>query len=286
MATTIGVVCKPHTTDAVGIAELLLSIVPHARLLVEREGPHALENHNTAYIGVDRTEFEQASDLVVAFGGDGTLIHAASLLTQRVVPVLGVNLGRVGFLAEVLRAELNSLLPRALAGELPYTDRLRLDAKIIRNGAVRLQKRILNDAVVAQLALSRVALYRVNLNDELVTVLRGDGVIIATPTGSTAYSMAAGGSILAPDIAAIALTPICPHALSQRPLVLPIDGIIKVFLDSDSKVFVTLDGQFGQEFQSGDILEITAAPIPLRLLHMPGRSYFEILRKKLSWGES
>ena len=156
----------------------------------------------------------------------------------------------------------------------------------VRQGAVTLQMRILNDAVVAQLALARVALYRVTFDDELVTVLRGDGVIVATPTGSTAYSMAAGGSILAPGLEAIALTPICPHALTQRPLVLSTGGTVRVYLDSDNQVFATLDGQVGQEFLQGDVLEITRSPLPLRLLHVPGRSYFEILRRKLRWGES
>jgi len=285
MAGSIGIVLKPGAAEALAAVKAIHALVPDCRLLVESGGAHALATAPAGVEPVDASRFAAESDLVIVLGGDGTLIHAASLLQQRVVPVLGVNLGRIGFLTEVARDEMTDMVPRALAGELPFSDRMRLDARIVSRGETKLQVCILNDAVVAQLALSRVAIYRVTLDDELVTVLRGDGVIIATPTGSTAYSMAAGGSILSPGLSAIAITPICPHALTQRPLVLPTGRTVKVQLESDSTVFATLDGQIGHEFRRGDVLEVKESPVPLRLLRVPGRSHFEVLRRKLRWGE-
>jgi NAD+ kinase len=286
MVRTIGLCLKSGSTDATSALRSMLGLLGSARLLIEQEGPHARDELPEGIERVHRSQFEMESELVLAIGGDGTIIHAASLLQNRVVPVLGVNLGRIGFLAEMTRDEVADVLPAALAGALPYTDRLRLDARIVRDDKVLLRARILNDAVVAQLALARVAVYRVFRERELVTVLRGDGVIISTPTGSTAYSMAAGGSILEPSLDAIAITPICPHALSQRPLVLSPDRATSVQLQSDNAVFATLDGQVGHEFRRGDVLVVERSPVPVRLLQVPGRSHFEVLRKKLRWGEA
>ena len=286
MTRTVGIVLKSGSREAV---EALAVVRPHlgdARLLIEREGPHAFTELPTWIEPVDRLHFEADSELVLALGGDGTIIHAASLLQNRVVPIIGVNLGRIGFLAEVTLDDAATALPQALAGELPHSDRLRLDARIVRDGRVALRVRILNDAVVAQLALARVAVYRITRERDLVTLVRGDGVIIATPTGSTAYSMAAGGSILEPGLDAIGLTPICPHGLSQRPLVLPTDRSLSVQLESDNAVFATLDGQVGHDFKRGDTLVVERSPIPTRLLNVPGRSHFETLRRKLRWGDT
>ncbi len=286
MTETVGLVLKPGAAEAREAALAVRALLPEARLIVERDGPHAVASLRTELLPVERETFERESSLVVVLGGDGTLIHAASLLPTRVVPVLGINLGRIGFLSEVARDELAEVLPRALAGELAYSDRLRFDARVVSGREEKLSLRILNDAVVAQFALARLARYRVSLDDELITFLRGDGVIISTPTGSTAYSMAAGGPIVMPGVAAMTVTPICPHSLTQRPLVLPVGRTLQVALESEDSVFVTLDGQLGQEFRPGDILEVSAAKVPLRLLQVPRRSHFEILRRKLRWGES
>jgi len=286
MTRTIGLVLKSGSREAIDALSVVRPLLGDARLLIEREGPHALADLPTSVEAVDRLHFEADSELVLALGGDGTIIHAASLLQNRVVPIVGINLGRIGFLAEVALDEAATILPRALAGELPHSDRLRLDARIVRDGRVALRVRLLNDAVVAQLALARVAVYRITRERDLVTLVRGDGVIISTPTGSTAYSMAAGGSIFEPSLDAIGLTPICPHSLTQRPLVLPTDRSLSVQLESDNAVFATFDGQVGHDFRRGDTLVVERSPIPTRLLHVPGRSHFETLRHKLRWGQT
>jgi NAD+ kinase len=282
----IGVVLKSGAPEALEALGIVRDAAQGRPLLVEREGPHAPVVVPRGFEAVDPARFEAESDLVVVLGGDGTLIHAAALLQHRVVPVLGVNLGHIGFLTEIRREELAQVLPQALRSELPYGDRLRLEARLVQGDETKLEACILNDAVVAQLALARVAVFRVTLDDELVTVIRGDGVIVSTPTGSTAYSMAAGGSILEPSLDALALTPICPHGLTQRPLVLPTGRVLRVQLESDNTVFATLDGQVGHEFRRGDVLIVERSPVPVRLLHGSGRSHFETLRRKLRWGDS
>ncbi len=282
---TIGLVLKPGIPEPLEVWRSVRGLVPKARFLIEREGHHALAEVPAGMDAVEPTTFEKEVDLVLVLGGDGTLIHAASLLQNRLVPILGVNMGRVGLLTEVTRDELTAFFPRALDGSLPFDDRMRLEASLWRGSELLLKLRILNDAVVAQLALARVAVYRVTQGEELATVVRGDGVIISTPTGSTAYSLAAGGAILEPHLEAVAVTPICPHALTQRGIVLRPDEPICVALESDSTVFATLDGQQGHPFKAGDTLVLHRAPVGIRLFRAPGRSYFQALRSKLRWGE-
>jgi len=285
MIGTVGLVLKPGVAEAVTAMRQAVELAPSARFVVERGGHHALADIPARVEPVDREVFEREVDLVLVLGGDGTLIHAAALLQERVVPILGINLGRIGFLTEVPRSELARVFPRALAGELSYTERMRIEAEVWRGGERALRTRILNEVAVSQLALARIASYRVVLGDELVTVIRGDGVIIATPTGSTAYSMAAGGSIVEPQLEALVVQPICPHALSQRGLVLAPTREIRVSLDSDHVVYVSFDGQAGQEFRFGDTLVLRRSPVPTRLLRVTGHSHFETLRTKLRWGQ-
>ena len=230
MIRTIGLVLKPGAPEAIEAMHTAMALAPDARFVVERSGHHALREVPARVASIEAGAFEDEAHLVLVLGGDGTLIHAASLLQNKIVPILGVNLGRIGFLTEVTRGELASVLPCALAGTLGHSDRMRLDAEVWRGDELVLRGRILNDAALSQLALARIAAYRVELGEELVTIIRGDGVIISTPTGSTAYSMAAGGAILEPNLEAVAVTPICPHALTQRALVVPPARDIRVAL--------------------------------------------------------
>ncbi len=285
MKQTIGLVLKRNAPEALESLSVARSAAPGARFLVEAEGYHALDQVPAGVEAVDAATIERSADLLLVLGGDGTLIHGASLLRARVVPILGVNLGTIGFLTDVTREELPQMLPKALAGELPYIDRMRLDVRICRDGEILATGRVLNDAVVNQLGLARIAQYEIEVGCQLVTILRGDGVIISTPTGSTAYSMAAGGSILAPGINAIAITPICPHALTQRPIVVGPDHEISVELVSDSDVMASFDGQSGHEVRRGDVMGVRTAAVPTRLYQSPSRDYFETLRTKLRWGE-
>ena len=286
MSKVVGFVLKRSMPEALDALALAQSLSPECRFLLEKEGHHALPNPPQGIEAVDHETFVKEVDLVVVLGGDGTLIHAASLLQERVVPILGVNLGTVGFLAEFPLDDFKETFPKALAGEFKHVDRMRLDVEVSRNGDVVLGRRILNDAVVAQLAMARIAQFKVHFGGRLVTSLRGDGLIVSTPTGSTAYNLAAGGPILTPGLEAIAVTPICPHAVTQRPLVLKPGEVLEISLESDNTVFVTLDGQYGHEFVRGDKMKVQRAPITTRLLSYPGRSYFRTLRTKLGWGES
>jgi len=289
MTRVVGVVLRPGAPEALEALRSVQEKYPEVQILVEAEGHHALSDVPEGVRPVSVETFENESDLVLVFGGDGTLIHAASLLKSRVVPILGINMGHIGFLTEVTLDEVHSALELALDGGLPHVDRLRLDVEILRRieGSPRVvfSHRILNDTVLSPQAIARIATYRVELEGELVTMIRGDGVIISTPTGSTAYGMAAGGSILTPGLEAIAIVPLCPHQLSQRPIVLRPDGELSISLEGESTVFATCDGQRGQAFAPGDRMVIRRAPVATRVLSVPWRGYFQTLRTKLGWGD-
>lgn len=282
---TIGVILKPGTPEAVAAAKQLQDIVPGVRLVTEKEGYHAVEGlPDIERLSV--SELETQCSLVIVFGGDGTLIHAASLFRNRAVPILGVNLGKIGFLTEVTVDELSEAIEKAVNDSLPVLERMRLDVSIERAGVEIVNTRLLNDAVLSQAAMARINTYRVYCDDQFVTQVRGDGVIIATPTGSTAYALAAGGSILTPEMEAISVTPISPHQLTQRPLVVGADKEIRVEIDSESPVVATFDGQAWYDFEYGDVLKVRQAPVPAYILSAPWRSYYEMLRAKLGWGNS
>ena len=285
MAKTIGVVLKPGVPDALTTLRTVQAAAPGLRFISEQAGHHAIENLPPGVEAVDMPVFEREVDLVLVLGGDGTLIHGASLVRDRVVPILGVNMGYIGFLTEVSRDELLDVFARALEGALPYSDRMRLDVELRRDDRVLMRRRILNDTVIAMRSLARIATYRVTLQNELVTTIRGDGVILSTPTGSTGYSLASGGPIVSPNLEAVAITPICPHQLTQRPLVVRPHGDVAVTLDSDSTAYATFDGHAGHEMICNDMVVARQAPVPSRLLNVPWRNYFQTLRTKLRWGE-
>jgi NAD+ kinase len=224
------------------------------------------------------------SDLLVVLGGDGTLIHAAGLCCEREVPILGVNLGTLGFLTEIPRDHALPMLEKALAGELSASRRLMLHAQVRRGTDVVLEGSILNDVVVSKNALSRLARLEVRIDSSEAATYEADGLIVATPTGSTAYSLSAGGPIVYPTLEAILLTPICPHALTQRPVVLPADVPVRVRLTSAGEMFVTLDGAKGCPLEQGDEVFIRRAAHRTLLLRNPDLDPFAILRQKLRWG--
>jgi NAD+ kinase len=284
MSVVIGVVLKPEVPQGLAGVAAIHEEIPDAQILAEAEGYHAIEQLPEWVERVDPDVFEARADLVVVFGGDGTLIHAAGLLPNRAVPILGVNLGRIGFLTEVTTDELRQSLRLWREGQLNHSDRMRLEAEVWRNDERLLHHRCLNDVVLARQAMSRIATYRVARGDHLITDIRGDGVIVATPTGSTAYSMASGGSILTPELEAIAITPICPYQLTQRPLVMYPSGDLRLSVVTDGPVHATLDGQAGIDFEVGDALVIRRSPVGVRILAAPWRDYFEVLRAKLRWG--
>ncbi len=252
----------------------------------------ALEREAAARVTdlVERTELSREavigqSDLIIALGGDGTLLGIARDVGTRPIPILGVNLGRLGFLTEVHPDGIESVLSAALRGECDVDERSRLEVSVLSDDAEVMRELVLNDAVLTKgTALARMIELEVRVDDLLVASYRSDGLIVATPTGSTAYNLSAGGPLLDPHIPAMVLNPICPHTLTQRPLVLPDDISVEVRLLSSEEVTLTLDGQVGVPIGPGDQIRISRSAHPVRLLTLVGKSHFETLRAKLRWG--
>ena len=224
-------------------------------------------------------------DLLVSLGGDGTLLSVARAADQHPVPILGVNLGTLGFLTEVNGDELFDALELLLVGEAEVVARMRLEVVVEREGRELARYQALNEAVVDKDSLSRMIDLQVSADDQAVTTYTADGLIVATPTGSTAYSLSAGGPLILPGTDVVVLTPICPHALTQRPLVLPQTSRIDVNVRSrESGVSLTVDGQEGLALQDGDRIRIVRSAHPAHIVASPVRNRFEILRTKLHWG--
>lgn len=232
-------------------------------------------------------EVAAQADALVVLGGDGTLLAACHLL-DKTIPVLGVNFGSLGFLTEITLAELYPALEGVLRGEYRYEERRMLRATVRRPEQPEVRGDVLNDVVITKAALSRIIELEVAVDGLFVSAFRADGLIVSSPTGSTAYNLAAGGPILHPALPAVVLTPICPHMLSHRPLVVRDEATIEVRLRAarEGDVHITLDGQRGFPLGSADVVTVTRSPRCLRLVKAPGRDYFEVLRTKLKWGES
>jgi NAD+ kinase len=229
-------------------------------------------------------------DVVIAFGGDGTLLAAASAVVHanEDTPLLGVNLGHLGFLTEVGHADLEPALAALVAGRTTIETRLLLKGRIARGADVVHQHLALNDIVVTRGALSRMIEIDVHVDDRFVCHVRADGIILATATGSTAYNLSAGGPIVHPGVDAIVVTPIAPHTLTQRPLVLPAAANIRLepVVEPGAEILLTFDGQFGAPLHAGDVVTIGRAPRVLRLVRTSPRTHFDMLREKLKWGNS
>lgn len=234
-----------------------------------------------------RGDLAGSAELIVVLGGDGTLLAVARAVGARDVPILGVNLGTLGFLAETGRDELFPSLEAVLAGRFRVEERMRLDVEVRRDDESLGRFIALNDAVVSNTALSRMLHLETRADGSEVTTYHADGLIVATPTGSTAYSLSAGGPLLLPNLEAILVTPISPHTLTQRPLVLPGDCEVELrVIDSrGGQAHLTVDGQVGRALEDGDVVIVRANSQPARLLVPPGRNRFEVMRTKLRWGE-
>jgi NAD+ kinase len=249
-----------------------------------------LDREAARWLGRAGTELEDLAgrvDLLIVLGGDGTLLSAARAIGERAVPLLGVNLGTLGFLAETSSDELYAALEQAFAGRLVVAERMRLQVEVERHGHVVERALALNDAVIGKSALSRMIDLETRADGAFVTTYHSDGLIVATPTGSSAYSLSAGGPILLPEGESIVLTPICPHTLTQRPLVLPDSYRIEILvLDTrGGDVHLTVDGQVGVALEQGDRVIVARSKHPARLLVSPHRSRFAVMREKLRWGE-
>jgi NAD+ kinase len=226
-------------------------------------------------------------NFIVVMGGDGTILSVARHYGAKGVPIFGVNLGGLGFLTEISLDELYPCMAEhVLTGKFEVEERLMLTVSLYRHGQIFWQENVLNDAVINKGALARIAEMTTWIDGEYLTVYRADGLIVATPTGSTAYNLSAGGPIVYPTQHNIIILPICSHTLSTRPIILPATITVAVTLDEKVQdVYLTLDGQVGQAMEPGDRLEIRRAPYSLKIVKSPYRSHFEILRTKLGWGE-
>jgi NAD+ kinase len=236
---------------------------------------------------VDEEEVGRSADVVVVLGGDGTLIHAQYLLGGRPAPILGVNMGSLGFMTEVPQSRLYEALEQVLAGEAKVSERMKLRVHLHKGGAPEraLDAEVLNDVVIAKSALSRMAELETRCSGDYVTTYKADGVIVATPTGSTAYALAANGPIMYPTMRGVIIAPICPHTLTQRPLVVPDDENIEIILTNDTEVYLTLDGQKGLPLRRGDRVQVKQSLNRVLLVRNPNLDFFGILRAKLRWGE-
>ena len=227
----------------------------------------------------------EPADLVVVLGGDGTLLAAVRALGGREIPILGVNVGFLGFLTEIPVAELFSTLERIREEGWTVDPRTTLDGEVVRQGRVVQRFRVLNDAVFNKGALARISDLEVRVDGAYLTNYRGDGLIVATPTGSTAYSLSAGGPIVQPQVPALVLSPICPHTLTQRPILLPDTCRVEVRLASkNGEVFLTLDGQEGMELDEGDRVTVVRGESRVLLVRSAERDYYRVVRTKLMWG--
>ena len=278
----VGFILKPDKSEA-GV--LLEELVPWLR--AQGHVPVVTAEDQISPAGcevVPEDELGAAVDLAVVLGGDGTMLRAARLVAGHGRPVLGINLGQLGFLVGFAPKNAKQALTDALAGALTHTRRMRLAVTFRRPGAEPQVRYALNDAVLHQGAMARLVEIDAFVDDEFVASYRADGLIVATPTGSTAYNMAAGGPIVVPGQAAMTLTPICAHALTNRPLVIAASNTIRFRLGADVRgVLITVDAQWGHSFLPGDLVEITAAAAPL-IMFASGQSFFDVMRDKLHWG--
>jgi NAD+ kinase len=283
---TIGIISRPRRSN---LAEVIPGLL---RWLAER-GVTTIYDSETAgslsdgMLGTTRHKIAEESDLLLVLGGDGTLLAAAREAAARAVPVLPINMGSLGFLTSFTVDELYPALENVLAGHATINERVLLLVERVNCGQVVTKQRVVNDAVVHKGTLARMIELELYIDDGFVCRYRADGLIAATPTGSTAYSMSAGGPIVHPAVESILITPICPHTLSDRPVVVRDTSLIELRISAGSdSVFLTLDGQTGVPMQPGDRVRITRAPERLKLIQPPNKTYFEILRSKLKWGEA
>jgi NAD+ kinase len=280
----VGICVKPEQPQ---LADLIRAL---EKWLVERGievFPDLESGRSTEAAGLARGELAGRVELVVVLGGDGTLLAVARALGDRDVPILGVNLGTLGFLAEIARDEIFPTLEAVFAGRFRIEERMRLDVSVERDGRSLGRYLALNDAVITNTALSRLVHLETRANGAEVTTYHADGLIVATPTGSTAYSLSAGGPLVYPTMEALLLTPISAHTLTHRPLVLPVASEVEVRVSDarGGRVHLTVDGQVGRELVEDDLVAVRRASSPTRLLVDPARTRFDALRAKLRWGE-
>ena len=279
----VGVVLKTTSPEAAEVGKQLLTELESLELetVIDRESARVLDRKDD----VERKDLSSLVDLIVVLGGDGTLLSVTRGELGG-TPILGINLGTLGFLTEHPAENLLPMLHATLDGQVQTVRRERLKVTVETPGGEAVTHCVLNDAVVNKSALARILVLSVHVNGSFVSRFKADGLIIATPTGSTAYNLSAGGPILYPNLEAVVVTPICPHGLTNRPIVLSLDAQVEVRLESHSEeVWLTLDGQQGFPLSTDNLVRIEHCHDPVYLITDPDRTYFQILHRKLKWGE-
>jgi len=283
---TIGIISRPRRSNLSVVAPPLLKWLEERKVqaLYDEETAGSLPG---SMKGKTRQQVADASQLLLVLGGDGTMLAAARLAATRRIPILPINMGSLGFLTSFTLDELYPALEDTLGGRFSVSERVMLYVELERGGKVIETQRVLNEAVVNKGALARMIELELSIDADFVCRYRADGLIVASPTGSTAYSLSAGGPIVHPAVESFIITPICAHMLSDRPVVVRDSSSIQMKLSGNTEsVFLTLDGQKGIPLQATDIVRISRAKELLKLIQPPRKSYFEILRNKLKWGEA
>ncbi len=279
----IHIVCKRKKDDALAVAREIIARFGNASdIVLDEDAARAIayqKEFELEHVGED-------ARIIIVLGGDGTLLSVARQLKGKEVPILGVNLGGLGFLTETSLEELPDMLTSVMRGEYALSKRMMLSVVVRRQAELVFDISVLNDAVITKDALARIIDIETYVDDEYLTTYRTDGLIVSTATGSTGYSLAAGGPILHPALSHIVVTPICPHMLTNRPIILPQEATLKALLRSkDERVILTLDGQIGFPLEFADEVMVKKSPYTVDLITSMSRSYFEVLRTKLKWGE-
>jgi NAD+ kinase len=281
---TIGLISKPHTDKGAEVVPTLVSWLGARGLSLRLDLATAAYAGRTG--GLPREEVVEGCDLVIVLGGDGTLLSAARAIGGREVPLFAVNLGGLGFLSTIAADDVYRDLKCALRGELRIGRRRMLHCDLLRGDATVYSHEALNDVVVSKSLIARMIDLETHVDAQFVCTYKGDGLVVSTPTGSTAYSLSAGGPIVFPSVSCLSLTPICPHTLTNRPVIVPDSSVIRIRNRSrDEESYLTLDGQVGQPLKQEDLVVCRSSPHVIRLVRPPNQKFFDVLRAKLKWGE-
>ena len=281
---TVGIISKPAAQAANNLVPSLLDWLRQRSIEVRCDEETAA--YDSRLRGMPREMVPEGCDLIIVLGGDGTLLSAARAIGRREIPLFPVNLGGLGFLTAITIDEVFPELERALRGENRIAKRKLLNTELVRDGRIVASYDALNDAVLTKSAIARMIDLQSFVDDQFVADYKADGLIICTPTGSTAYSLAAGGPIIFPSVSAICMTPICPHMLTNRPVLVPETSVIRVVSGGpDESVFLTIDGQTGSPVREGDTIVCRSSHFSLHLVRPPRMMFFDVLRQKLKWGE-
>lgn len=281
--TTIGILTKPQFPEIKTILQDLVN------WLAQQDISVLLGSQTAALLGQSHQHSNDrvaaSADYIIVLGGDGTMLSAARLVEERSVPIIGINMGGLGFLTEATVDNLYPSLEKVIARQFHMDTRLRLQASITHHNGTVEQASALNDIVISKGSVGRMIKVHMQLGEQFISNLRGDGIIVSSPTGSTAYSLSAGGPILDPSLESLLVTPISPHTLTHRPLIVPGHASLEIKLTSAEGAMASVDGQIDIAMECGDTITISTSPHRTRLIRFPDSTYYDVLRSKLKWGD-